>query len=38
MVYGNFKKKVVNEEDKCEPLGVYAALKIFSGRKNNSGL
>ncbi len=27
MVYGNFKKNVVNEDDKCEPLGIYAALK-----------
>ena len=31
MVYGNFKK-IVNEEDKCEPLGVYAALK-YSAEK-----
>ena len=30
MVYGNFKKKIVNESEKCEPLGIYAALK-YSG-------
>ena len=28
MVYGNFKKKVVNEKDICKPLGIYAALKL----------
>ena len=27
MVYGNFKKSTVNENDRCEPLGIYAALK-----------
>ncbi len=28
MVYGNFKKKIVNEKDICKPLGIYAALKL----------
>ena len=28
MIYGNFKKKTVNEDDLCEPLGIYAALKL----------
>ena len=28
MVYGNFKKKVVKEDDTCYPLGIYAALKL----------
>ena len=28
MVYGNFKKKVVKENDICKPLGIYAALKL----------
>ena len=28
MVYGNFKKKVVKEDDSCNPLGIYAALKL----------
>jgi nucleoside-diphosphate-sugar epimerase len=32
MVYGNFKKKSVNENDTCNPLGIYAALK-FSAEK-----
>tara|TARA_A100001015_G_scaffold312006_1_gene416329 strand:- start:3925 stop:4932 length:1008 start_codon:yes stop_codon:yes gene_type:complete len=32
MVYGNFKKKTVNENDICNPLGIYAALK-FSAEK-----
>ena len=32
MVYGNFKKKIVNENSVCEPLGIYAALK-FSAEK-----
>ncbi len=32
MIYGNFKKKVVDEKDTCEPLGIYAALK-FAGEK-----
>ena len=32
MIYGNFKKKIVDEKDTCEPLGIYAALK-FSGEK-----
>ncbi len=32
MVYGNFKKPEVNEDDICEPLGIYAALK-FSAEK-----
>ena len=27
MVYGNFKKKIVKEDDLCEPLGIYAGLK-----------
>tara|TARA_B100001057_G_scaffold494399_1_gene590901 strand:+ start:2045 stop:3058 length:1014 start_codon:yes stop_codon:yes gene_type:complete len=30
MVYGNFKKKIVKEDDTCRPLGIYAALK-YSG-------
>ena len=32
MVYGNFKKNIVNENDRCEPLGIYAALK-YSAEK-----
>jgi len=32
MVYGNFKKSTVYENDNCEPLGVYAALK-YSAEK-----
>jgi len=32
MVYGNFKKPQVNEDDICEPLGIYAALK-YSAEK-----
>lgn len=32
MVYGNFRKKIVREEDECNPLGIYAALK-FSAEK-----
>ena len=32
MVYGNFKKSKVNEEYKCEPIGIYGALK-YSGEK-----
>ncbi len=32
MIYGNFKKTTVNENEKCEPLGIYAALK-YSGEK-----
>ena len=32
MIYGNFKKKIVDEKDVCEPLGIYAALK-FAGEK-----
>ena len=32
MVYGNFTKKNVSEEDSCKPLGIYGALK-YSGEK-----
>jgi nucleoside-diphosphate-sugar epimerase len=32
MVYGNFKKPEVTENDICEPLGIYAALK-YSAEK-----
>ncbi len=32
MVYGNFKKKKVNEKENCNPLGIYGALK-YSGEK-----
>ncbi len=32
MVYGHFKKQVVNETEPCEPLGIYAALK-YSAEK-----
>lgn len=32
MVYGHFKKKIVNENDRCFPLGIYGALK-FAGEK-----
>ncbi len=28
MVYGNFKKKVVTENEICDPLGIYASLKF----------
>ena len=28
MVYGNFKKESVDEEEFCEPLGIYGALKL----------
>jgi nucleoside-diphosphate-sugar epimerase len=28
MVYGNFKKKTVTEDDLCNPLGIYASLKF----------
>ena len=28
MVYGNFKKNVVNEKDHCDPIGVYGSLKL----------
>ena len=34
MIYGNFKKPIVDENEKCEPLGIYAALK-YSGEKDN---
>ena len=30
MVYGNFDKKEVNEDDKCDPIGIYGSLK-YSG-------
>ena len=32
MVYGNFKKKEVDENDICEPIGIYGALK-YSAEK-----
>ncbi len=32
MVYGNFKKTEVNENDKCDPIGIYGALK-YAGEK-----
>ena len=32
MVYGNFKKTTVDENDDCNPLGIYGALK-FSAEK-----
>tara|TARA_E500000178_G_scaffold307689_1_gene320809 strand:+ start:1265 stop:2281 length:1017 start_codon:yes stop_codon:yes gene_type:complete len=32
MVYGNFKKKEVKENDECNPIGIYGALK-FSAEK-----
>tara|TARA_B100000674_G_C37905184_1_gene945794 strand:- start:22 stop:1038 length:1017 start_codon:yes stop_codon:yes gene_type:complete len=32
MVYGNFKKQKVREDDICEPIGIYGALK-FSAEK-----
>ena len=28
MVYGQFKKKTLNEKDICDPLGIYASLKF----------
>ena len=28
MVYGNFKKRKVTENENCEPLGIYGALKL----------
>jgi nucleoside-diphosphate-sugar epimerase len=30
MVYGNFEKQEVDENDKCDPMGIYGSLK-FSG-------
>jgi len=30
MVYGQFKKKVLSEQDICNPLGIYASLKYGS--------
>jgi nucleoside-diphosphate-sugar epimerase len=30
MVYGQFKKKIVTEQEICNPLGIYAALKFGS--------
>lgn len=32
MVYGDFRKPTVTEEEPCEPLGIYGALK-FAGEK-----
>tara|TARA_B110000259_G_C14014189_1_gene400699 strand:+ start:844 stop:1842 length:999 start_codon:yes stop_codon:yes gene_type:complete len=32
MVYGNFKENEVNEDTKCDPLGIYGALK-YAGEK-----
>ncbi len=32
MVYGDFRKPAVTEEEPCEPLGIYGALK-FAGEK-----
>jgi len=32
MVYGNFKTETVNENDECEPLGIYGTLK-YCGEK-----
>lgn len=28
MVYGNFKKKIVNEDDDCNPIGIYGGFKL----------
>ena len=28
MIYGNFKNKTVKESDECNPIGIYAALKL----------
>lgn len=28
MVYGNFKKKIVKENEFCDPIGIYGALKL----------
>lgn len=28
MVYGNFKENEVNEDSKCDPIGIYGALKL----------
>ena len=28
MVYGNFKKNIVNENENCNPIGIYGALKL----------
>ena len=30
MVYGNFKKSVVDENEKCKPIGLYGSLKLLS--------
>ena len=32
MVYGNFRENEVNEDTRCEPLGIYGALK-YAGEK-----
>ena len=32
MVYGNFKKPKVSENDNCQPIGIYGALK-YSAEK-----
>ena len=32
MVYGNFKENEVNEDTRCDPLGIYGALK-YAGEK-----
>ena len=32
MVYGNFKKSEVNEDEKCDPIGIYGSLK-YAGEK-----
>ena len=32
MVYGNFKKKKVKENDDCNPIGIYGGLKLSAER------
>lgn len=35
MVYGNFETDEVNEDTKCEPIGIYGALKYAAEKNHN---